>query len=170
MEIKNTFYLSIGSNLGDRLSNLQFAINSLKAIDCEILAASSVYESEPIGFSADQTFFNAALKVHTFANEKELMTSLLNIEKIAGRERNNSKEYASRPLDLDIIFFNESVVETDFLEIPHPRYRERKFVLLPLIEIQKELCDPTDLKPLSEILVSSGDTSEIKRLESILIY
>ena len=170
MEIKNTFYLSIGSNLGDRLSNLQFAINSLKAIDCEILAASSVYESEPLGFSADQTFFNAALKGHTFANEEELMTSLLNIEKIAGRERNNSKEYSSRPLDLDIIFFNESVVKTEFLEIPHPRYRARNFVLLPLIEIQKELCDPTDLKPLSEILVSSGDTSEIKRLESILIY
>lgn len=170
MEIKNTFYLSIGSNLGDRLSNLQFAINSLKAIECEILATSSIYESEPIGFSADQTFFNAALKGHTFANEEELMTSLLNIEKIAGRERNNSKEYTSRPLDLDIIFFNESVVKTDFLEIPHPRYRERKFVLLPLIEIQKELYDPTDLKPLSEILVSSSDTSEIKRLESILIY
>ncbi len=170
MEIKNTFYLSIGSNLGDRLSNLQFAINSLKAIDCEILATSSIYESEPIGFSADQTFFNAALKVHTFANEEELMTSLLNIEKIAGRERNNSKEYTSRPLDLDIIFFNDHVVDTDFLNIPHPRYRERKFVLLPLIEIQRELCDPTDLKPLSEILVTSGDTSEIKRLESILIY
>jgi 2-amino-4-hydroxy-6-hydroxymethyldihydropteridine diphosphokinase len=170
MEIKNTFYLSIGSNLGDRFSNLQFAINSLKSINCVIVDVSSVYETEPLGFLADETFFNAVIKGFTSNTDEEFMTSLLNIEKEAGRERNNSNKYSSRPLDIDIIFFNKSIVKTDFLIIPHPRYRERKFVLYPLIEIQKDLCDPYDLKPLSEILVSSGDTSEIKRLETLLIY
>ncbi|MFO0494872.1 MAG: 2-amino-4-hydroxy-6-hydroxymethyldihydropteridine diphosphokinase [Flavobacteriia bacterium] len=168
MEIKNTFFLSIGSNLGDRLSNLQFAINSLKSLNCEILEVSSVYETEPIGFIAEQTFYNAAIKGYTSVGAEEFMTSLLNIEKNAGRERDNSTNYSSRPLDVDIIFFNNLVLKSDFLEIPHPRYRERKFVLLPLIEIQKDLLDPHDLKPLSVILVSSGDTSEIKRLETPL--
>ena len=98
------------------------------------------------------------------------MSSLMDIEKKAGRVRQEINEYSSRPLDIDIIFFNNLIINTDFIQIPHPRYRERKFVLLPIIEIQQDLSDPSDLKHLSEILVLCGDNSEIKKLEALLVY
>ncbi len=165
MEVETTsFYLSIGSNLGDRLTHLKNGINDLIAAQCEIVLCSSIYETAAIGMGDAPAFYNACLFGRTSLDASTFMTQLLEIEQKNGRDR-SLIGINSRTLDLDILFFENQVFHSDHLNLPHPRYRERKFVLLPLLEIAPELIDPEELKPVCEYLVQAHDDSEVKKLE-----
>ncbi len=142
MEEINTVFLSIGSNLGDRLGNLNTAVDLLKKNNCTILQASRVYETDAIGFETQNRFLNAALKIETNLSPVELLTILKRIENQLGRKEDSSNTgYQSRTIDIDIIFYNDLNIESDILSIPHPSYHERLFVLKPL----KDLIDKDDV-------------------------
>lgn len=136
MEKVNTVYLSIGSNIGDRLENLQKAVDLLQQKNCTILSSSGIYETDAFGFESSDRFLNAALKINTVNSPTELLADLKRIEMTLGRtQRKSGEPYQSRTIDLDIIFYNSLEVNTTELIIPHPRFHERIFVLLPLKEI-----------------------------------
>jgi 2-amino-4-hydroxy-6-hydroxymethyldihydropteridine diphosphokinase len=165
MEVEmHSFYVSIGSNLGDRLTHLRSGIKDLQNNKCEIVNFSSVYETAAIGMGEAPAFYNACIFGRTTLNAYEFMDHLLAVELQNGRNR-SLPGVNSRTLDLDIVLFGELVVQTEHLHLPHPRYRDRKFVLLPLLEITPELIDPEEMKPVSHYLVQTSDDSEVKKLE-----
>jgi 2-amino-4-hydroxy-6-hydroxymethyldihydropteridine diphosphokinase len=136
MEKVNTVYLSIGSNIGDRLANLQKAVDLLQEKNHTILESSSIYETDAFGFESSDRFLNAALKIQTQNSPIELLADLKQIEMTLGRtQRKSGEPYQSRIIDLDIIFFNSLSVDNTELCIPHPRFHERIFVLQPLNDI-----------------------------------
>jgi 2-amino-4-hydroxy-6-hydroxymethyldihydropteridine diphosphokinase len=136
MEKVNTVYLSIGSNIGDRLANLQKAVDLLQEKNHTILESSGIYETDAFGFESSDRFLNAALKIQTQNSPIELLADLKRIEMTLGRtQRKSGAPYQSRIIDLDIIFFNCISVDSTELCIPHPRFHERIFVLQPLNDI-----------------------------------
>jgi 2-amino-4-hydroxy-6-hydroxymethyldihydropteridine diphosphokinase len=142
--------VALGSNLGDRRSHLDFAISRLKATLAN-LRASRYYETEPVGAPGPQPLFlNAAAVGQTSAGASELLAVLMAIEQERGRER--PFQNAARTLDLDLILFGDLVMETPALTVPHPRFRERRFVLEPLAEIAPELADPVTGSSVGELL------------------
>lgn len=162
----NTTYLSLGTNLGDKLLHLKTAILKLNKLGT-ITQISSVYQTPPWGFESDD-FYNIALCLETKINSSTLIDLLLTIEDELGRERNNlQKGYVARPLDIDIIFFNQEIINSSKLTVPHPRMQDRKFVLIPLIEIVDNYQHPTLKKSLETLLIETEDTSEILRIKHI---
>jgi 2-amino-4-hydroxy-6-hydroxymethyldihydropteridine diphosphokinase len=142
--------VALGSNLGDRRSHLDFAISRLKATLAN-LRASRYYETEPVGAPGPQPLFlNAAAVGQTSAAASELLAVLMAIEQERGRER--PFQNAARTLDLDLILFGDLVMETPALTLPHPRFRERRFVLEPLAEIAPQLVDPVTGSTVGELL------------------
>ena len=136
MEKVNTVYLSIGSNIGDRLANLQKAVDLLRKKNYSILKSSGIYETDALGFESSDRFLNAALKIKTLNSPTELLADLKRIDTTLGRtQRKSGEPYQSRTIDLDIIFYNSLEVNTTELSIPHPRFHERIFVLQPLKDI-----------------------------------
>lgn len=136
MEKVNTVYLSIGSNIGDRLANLQKAVDLLQEKNHTILESSDIYETDAFGFESSDRFLNAALKIQTQNSPIELLADLKRIEMTLGRtQRKSGEPYQSRIIDLDIIFFNSISVDSTELRVPHPRFHERIFVLQPLKDI-----------------------------------
>lgn len=164
----NIAYLSLGTNLGNKLKNLNDAIIKLKNIG-NVLKISSVYQTPPWGFKSDD-FFNIALTLETKLSDKDLIFCLLNIEKELGRTRNKANiGYQARPLDIDIIFFNDEIINTINLTIPHPRMQDRNFVLIPLVEIDSGFNHPIFNKTLEEILNDCNDGSEITKTKHEII-
>ena len=132
--------LALGSNLDDRLGRLAAAVDALDAV-IELLAVSSVYESDPVGPVADQPpFLNAALTARTTLGPLELLDVALDLETRAGRRR--SLAGGPRTLDVDLILFGRATLARSTLRIPHPRWRDRSFVLAPLAEIAPSWVDP----------------------------
>lgn len=129
-----TAWIGMGSNMGDRLAYLQLAIDELQRYG-RVLRASSVYETEPVGFETDNPFLNAVAEVAWEGSAEELMTTLLQIELELGRTRSETERYTSRPIDLDILLWDQEVINNDRLTVPHPRMHERNFVLVPLNEL-----------------------------------
>jgi 2-amino-4-hydroxy-6-hydroxymethyldihydropteridine diphosphokinase len=144
-----TAAVALGSNLGDRRAHLDFAISRLK--DSLVrLRVSRYHETEPVGAPEPQPLFlNAAAVGETSASAAELLAALMAIEQERGRER--PFQNAARTLDLDVILFGDLVMETPALTIPHPRFRERRFVLDPLAEIAPELVDPVTGHTVGEL-------------------
>lgn len=169
MEIMHTAFLSIGSNLGDRLANLQFAVNELSNSGVKVLAASSVYETEPVGFDSEDWFLNACLKVETDKLPEELLLILNEIELKSGRAPKNSEGYESRPLDLDIIFYDQQRMDTPSLKIPHPRFRERLFVLLPLNDLDTEMIDPVSSMTVGQLLSNCQQEGILRKFNLTLL-
>ena len=164
MEIKHQVYLSLGSNLGDRLNNLNFAIDAIERIG-EITKKSSIYECKAIGFESNDLFYNCCVEIQTSLTPFQLLKELNVIEKNAGRIRFNDGQYHSRNLDIDILFFQDKVINHEDLIIPHPKYHERNFVLIPLFEIGNELIDPKQLVSISQILSKCKDKSVLKKIK-----
>jgi 2-amino-4-hydroxy-6-hydroxymethyldihydropteridine diphosphokinase len=123
-------FLGIGSNLGDREGNLRSAAVSIGKLAGGIMAYSSVYETEPWGFQSGEEFLNMVLKLKTAMEPAELLRCILSIELEMGRVRSMS-QYSSRIIDIDILLYEDLLVDDAGLTIPHPRLHERKFVLVP---------------------------------------
>ena len=142
--------VSLGSNVGDRRAHLNFAVASLRGLLTN-LAVSRYYETVPVGVSGPQAMFlNAAAVGQTSLTARGVLEALLAIEQERGRERPYAR--APRTLDLDLILLGDMVLDEPDLVVPHPRFRERRFVLEPLAEIAPDLKDPETGSPVSALL------------------
>jgi 2-amino-4-hydroxy-6-hydroxymethyldihydropteridine diphosphokinase len=157
-------YLSIGSNLGSREQNLRDAVQRLKSVGT-VVSVSSLYETEPVEFTDQPMFLNAAVVLATSATPADLIKQLLEIEKGMGRERIQKK--GPRTIDLDIVLFGDRVVNTDELTIPHPAMHQRRFVLEALAEIAPDARHPLFQKTVSELLRGLGEVQSVRRIENV---
>jgi 2-amino-4-hydroxy-6-hydroxymethyldihydropteridine diphosphokinase len=140
--------IALGSNVGDRESHLQFAVDRLSSIISD-RRVSRWYETEPVGVGAQPLFLNAAVVGETDLSPRRLLDTLLAIERERGRERPFPS--APRTLDLDLILYGDCVIDEPGLSVPHPRFRERAFVLEPLAEVAPDLVDPVTGRRVREL-------------------
>lgn len=135
-----TAFLSLGSNLGDRAQNLRRAIELLASPKLLIQRVSPVYETEPVGLADQPMYLNAAIEIATTLFPKQLLHRAQSVEQQLGRKR--TMVNGPRIIDIDILLYAGTVMATEELTIPHPRYRERRFVLAPLVDLSPDLKDP----------------------------
>jgi 2-amino-4-hydroxy-6-hydroxymethyldihydropteridine diphosphokinase len=159
-------YLSLGSNMGDRHRSLQRALEELIANGVAIEQVSSIYESEPQGGPEQGLFFNIAVAASTFLFPAQLLARIQKIERKLKRPRGILN--GPRTIDIDIVFFGQIVMQTADLQIPHPRYASRRFVLDPLSELSPDLRDPKTGRSVSELLATVSDQM-VKRLSAALV-
>jgi len=143
-----TVYLSLGSNVGNREANLEDAISRLGQMG-NVVAVSSFYETEPVEVTSQPWFLNCAVKFDTEKMPKQLLKGILDLEREMGRRRTQNK--GPRNIDIDILLFGSSIVETKGLTVPHPALHERRFVLEPLAEIAPEVRHPVFKKTVREM-------------------
>jgi 2-amino-4-hydroxy-6-hydroxymethyldihydropteridine diphosphokinase len=157
-------YLSLGSNLGDRLTNLHIAISSLPP-NIQLIAQSSIYETEPWGYSNQPVFLNLVIKAKTTLEPYKVLAYIKDIENSMGRLE--TFRFGPRLIDLDILFYDDLVLDSPQLTIPHPRLIERAFMLVPLAEIAPELHHPILRKTIQQ-LISTVDASSVKIYKSAI--
>src|ERR1700756_3011887 len=145
----NLAYLSLGSNVGDREKYLREAIHKLKTLG-SVRSVSSFYETEPVEFAEQPWFVNCAVALETSQSTSQLMSAVLEIEREMGRQRLQKK--GPRIIDIDILLFDDEIVNTPDLTIPHPGMRGRRFVLEPLAEIATQALHPVLKKTIGELL------------------
>ncbi|MDA9584232.1 2-amino-4-hydroxy-6-hydroxymethyldihydropteridine diphosphokinase [Flavobacteriaceae bacterium] len=167
MKIQRLTYLSLGSNQGRKLKNLQEAIYEIAESIGAIHKISSVYKTDSWGFKGDD-FYNICIAVSTYLPPGELLRNILNIETKLGRKREQNNKYTNRKIDIDILLFDDEIVFSKNIIIPHPRILERKFVLVPLAEIAGNTLHPIEKKTLTICLNNTIDTSEIHKISSKL--
>ena len=136
MEGSLTGYLGLGSNVGDRLANLRAARDALGEHGVEVLAASSVYETAPVGGPAQDDYLNAVVAIDTDLVPRDLLAVAMDVEQREARVR--TVRWGPRTLDVDILLYGEEQVDGPDLEIPHPRMNERAFVLAPLHDVEPD--------------------------------
>jgi 2-amino-4-hydroxy-6-hydroxymethyldihydropteridine diphosphokinase len=157
-----TVYLSLGSNLGDRAANLARAVEELGARGVRVTRQSSIYETEPVDVRGQGWFLNCVVEAETDLMPRQLMRMLLEIEKSLGRRERIPK--GPREIDIDILLFGTSVVQTPELGIPHPRMTERRFVLVPFAEIAPGVRHPVVKVTIAELLAATPDRSQVRRV------
>jgi deoxyguanosine kinase len=167
MKIQRITYLSLGTNQGNKIYNLQNAINLIADKVGTIQKISSVYKTASWGFDSDD-FFNVCLKVTTYHSPEKLMSILLNIESELGRKRKETSEYIDRNIDIDILLFDDEIIFSKTLIVPHSKMLERKFVLVPLVEIANNIIHPIEKKTFSICLQNCDDSSEISLIKTQL--
>ena len=155
-------FLGIGTNLGNKESNLEQAVARIKEYIGPVLKSSAIYETEPWGFQAKDEFLNMVVKVETNLTPSGLLGRILMIESLLGRVR-GEKQYSSRLIDIDILLFEDMIVNKESLKIPHPLLHERKFVLVPLCEIASEFIHPVLKKSIADLLKICEDQSDVKK-------
>lgn len=160
-----TAYLSLGSNLGDRLANLRAAIAALRSPELNVARLSSVYETEPQDLKAQPWFLNLVAEIETAVFPRALLGRMQRIELDLGRRRGVAK--GPRPIDIDILLYGKFVIDMPGLTVPHPRLAERRFVLEPLAELAPELRHPVTRKQVREMLASTLHQS-VRRTDLIL--
>lgn len=157
-------YLSLGSNKGDRMKHLQDAVDLIFKRIGKINSISKVYNTPAFGFEGDD-FLNTCISLETELEAKVLMKIVLEIENELGRIRTKSKGFEARTIDLDILFFDEDIIEFKTLKIPHPELHKRKFVLKPLNDIAPKLQHPKLNKTIVELLNDCEDHSEVEQIK-----
>ncbi len=160
MKAQQITYISLGTNQGNKIQNLQKAIDFIGERIGDVLKIAPVYKTPSWGFES-YDFLNTCAKVATYLSAEKVMTILLEIETALGRERKETKNYTDRPIDLDILLFEDEIILSKQLQIPHPRMLTRKFVLAPLAEIAKEVRHPLQKKSIQECLENCSDTATI---------
>jgi len=164
MKIQRTTYLSLGTNQGNKLDNLQKACNEIAQKVGRIVQVSSVYKTTSWGFNSDD-FLNICVEVSTNLNPEKLLKSVLDIEKFMGRERTVSDGYKARIIDIDVLLFEDEIIFYENLKVPHPSMLDRKFVMVPLTEIAPNIKHPVAKKTILICLQSCTDSSEIEKTE-----
>ena len=161
MEERQKIYISLGSNQGDRLKYLQDAVNLIFEKIGHVSHISKVYNSASIGFQGDD-FLNCCILLETQMSPEKVMLTLLDIETFLGRERTASEGYQSRTIDLDILFVDEKIIDTKILQVPHPEFSKRRFVLKPLLEVAPKFIHPKFEKNIATLLEVCEDKSSVE--------
>lgn len=157
--MKNIAYLGLGSNMGDRSAYLHQAVSLLnEQTAIKVEKVSSIYETDPVGYTDQDRFLNIAVKISTNLQPEELLQIMQSIEYELGRKR--EVRWGPRTIDLDILLYNHENIVTESLIIPHPRMYERAFVLAPLFEINRAI----------EEQISHIQLEEMKRLEGVTVW
>lgn len=159
MDKAQLVYISAGTNMGDRRANLKFAVDSL-AETATVSNTSSYYETEPVGFLEQAWFLNQTIELETTLTPFELLSFCQKIESSRGRVRTFPN--APRILDLDILLYGDRVVNHERLIIPHTRLAERRFVLVPLVQIAPDIVHPVLKKSIKSLLQDCTDPSEVR--------
>lgn len=159
MKSQHQVVLSLGSNQGDRWKNIELCLQLLHQEVGTIIKVSKLYETPSWGFES-AAFYNCTLLLHTASSANKILNQVLKIEKKLGRIRNANQGYESRSIDIDLIALDEDIIDTDKLQIPHPLMQERKFVLLPFLDLDLNWRHPILKKTALELLVSTSDSSD----------
>lgn len=154
-------YISLGSNLGDRVAHLRRALEELAQAGIEILHASPFYRTEPVDYRPQPWFINCVAEIRTELLPLRLLSTLQKIESRMGRKRTILN--GPRTIDLDILFYDNAVIRSSQLVVPHPRMEERKFVLVPLSDIAPTHRHPATRKTVAEMLSETPDRSQVVR-------
>jgi 2-amino-4-hydroxy-6-hydroxymethyldihydropteridine diphosphokinase len=154
-------YLGLGSNLGDRKANLQAAIEGIEPV-ARLLAASPIYQTPPWGYFAQPDFLNQVIRVETDQSPSELLVYMKDLETRLGRTA--TVRYGPRTIDIDILFYDDLILDEPGLTIPHPRIQGRAFVLVPLADLAPDMLHPLEGKTISAML-EQVDRSEIALYE-----
>jgi 2-amino-4-hydroxy-6-hydroxymethyldihydropteridine diphosphokinase len=155
-------YLGLGSNVGDRRANLQGAVDLLPARGVEVLASSSVYETEPVGLVLDQPeFLNACIRIRTALEPEELLDACKAVERDLGRATGGVR-HGPRPIDVDVLLLGDETYRSERLSLPHEQVTSRRFVLVPLLELAPDLVVPGGGRA-ADALAALGDEGEVRR-------
>jgi 2-amino-4-hydroxy-6-hydroxymethyldihydropteridine diphosphokinase len=155
--MEHTSYLSLGSNLGDRVSHLRTALHHLEGCG-HVSAVSNFYATEPVENTAQPEFINCAACLVTALEPLPLLQKILSIERTMGRDREkDTQAKGPRIIDIDILLFDDILLDTPELHLPHPAMHLRRFVLAPMAEIAAEICHPTLKQNMEEMLIALGD-------------
>lgn len=159
----NTIFLSLGSNIGNRKENLKKAIQFLKKNNIKIKKISSIYETEPIGYKNQPFFYNLCLVGKTDLKPEKLLKTLKKIEKEIGRK--NGIKWGPRIIDIDILFYNNIIFKKRNLKIPHPEILKRKFVLVPLYELNKNYIHPEEKTTIKDLFKKTDLKEIVKKVK-----
>jgi 2-amino-4-hydroxy-6-hydroxymethyldihydropteridine diphosphokinase len=158
-------FIGLGTNLGDREENLKKAIENIILAAGEVISCSGIYVTEPWGFSSEDYFLNMVIRIATSLKPVDLLKHLLKIEMQMGRLRGTEK-YSSRIIDIDILLYENEIINKPYLKIPHPKIPERKFVLIPLCDLAPEMIHPVLNKTFEALLKDCRDESVVKKIKS----
>jgi len=161
---KNTCYILLGTNQGEKALNLKTARKKIGETLGVVKQFSAIYETEPWGRSEQDTFLNQVLEVETTNDPDQTLSLCLGIEKTMGRIR--IEKWMERIIDIDILYFNEAIISTDDLIVPHPEIQNRRFTLVPLVEITPDYIHPVMKKSNKEFLDECPDPLKVKRFVS----
>lgn len=159
MQSQNQVVLSLGSNQGERLENIRAAIDLIHKNIGTVIRASKLYETPSWGFES-AAFYNCAILLHTSFSAEKILEKILLTEKQLGRIRGEQEGYQARTIDIDIIAFNEDIIEQQHLHIPHPHMQRRRFVLLPMLDLKTDWMHPILNKSITELLKETEDKSD----------
>ncbi|MEQ6118590.1 2-amino-4-hydroxy-6-hydroxymethyldihydropteridine diphosphokinase [Reichenbachiella sp. MALMAid0571] len=162
---KNTCYILLGTNQGNKIENLAIARSNIEEVLGIVKQSSAIYETEPWGRSDQDTFLNQVLEVDTINDPDQTLFICLEIEKTMGRVR--IEKWMERIIDIDILYFNDAIISTDGLMIPHPEIQNRRFTLVPLVEIAPDYIHPIMKKSNKDLLDKCPDPLNVKRFVSV---
>jgi len=156
-------YLGLGSNIGDRRAHLADAVATLPAHGVAVIASSSVYETEPVGLVLHQReFYNACLRIETDHDPEDLLSACKDVERSLGREAGGQR-HGPRPIDVDVLLLNGFEYGSDRLTLPHPEVTSRRFVLVPLLELEPGLTLPDGTLLAQALTALGGDGQDVRR-------
>jgi len=158
-------FLSLGSNLGDRRRTLEDAVEALEQEGVRVISRSSFYETQPTDHADQPWFVNMVLRIETERSPLSLLEACQTVEKRFGRVR--GIRYGPRTLDIDVLLYDEEIIDDPRLAVPHPRMRMRRFVLVPLLEIDRTRKDPRDGRLFADILQGLDEGKQVVRSASI---
>ena len=155
-------YLCLGSNVGDRFNTIQSAVNLFSLSDStSIIRTSALYETEPWGYKDQEWFLNVIIEIKTSLTPEELLSKCQEIENLLGRDRTHEVRWAQRSIDIDIIFYDKLILNTEKLTIPHKHMHKRAFVLVPLLELIPDFVHPVSNKPVTELYDELDDVEDV---------
>ena len=166
MKSQHQVVLSLGSNQGDRLRNIELCLQLMHQEIGTIIRVSKLYETPSWGFDSD-AFFNCALVIHTFASAEKILQKVLQVERQLGRVRGENTGYQSRIIDIDLIAFDSEIINSATLQIPHPLMQNRKFVLMPMLDLKLDWVHPVFHKKIPELLEMTPDDSVCVAVQSL---
>lgn len=160
--MSHTVILCLGGNMGDRAFYIYSAISEIKEQIGNVKKLSNIYETEAWGVENQQAYLNCCIEVKSSLTPFEVLNTILTIEKNLGRERNPLLQYDARTIDIDVLFYNNDFIDTETLMVPHPRLHMRKFVLMPLNDIEPNLEHPILKLPITYLLQHCSDKLNVK--------